>query len=113
MSEYMLHSNFGKTLTRVSCGNVGAYTFIWRLPYFLIICLPFWMFYQRKENLNKIKILQNFRKQTQVFDKPLEWFCSSSVSEVVLNAAAKSSGFNVRVIKNKKNKKNFKQCTGC
>ena len=30
---------------------------------------------------------------------PLELFCSSSVSEVALNAAARSSCFNVRVIK--------------
>ena len=28
MSEYMLHSNFGQTLTRVFGGNFGAYTFI-------------------------------------------------------------------------------------
>ena len=41
MSEYMLHSNFGKTLTRVTGGNFGAYTFILTLPYFLNICLPF------------------------------------------------------------------------
>ena len=33
---------------------------------------------------------------------PLEWFYSSSVREVVLNAAAKPSCFNVRVIKKKK-----------
>ena len=30
---------------------------------------------------------------------PLEWFCSSSVSEVALNAAAKSSCFNMRETK--------------
>ena len=30
---------------------------------------------------------------------PLELFCSSSVSEVALNAVARSSCFNVRVIK--------------
>ena len=36
--------------------------------------------------------------------RPLEWFCSSSVSERVLNATAKSSAFNVRVIKKKKKK---------
>ena len=49
--------------------------------------------------------------------RPLEWFCTSSASEVVLNAAAKSPCLNVRVIKNnnkkKKKKKTFKQCTGC
>ena len=66
MSEYMLHSNFGKKLTRVIGGNFGAYTFILPLPYFLSIYLPFWMFYQQKKYLNKIKILRNFRKQTQV-----------------------------------------------
>ena len=37
---------------------------------------------------------------------PLEWFYSSSVREVVLNAAAKPSCFNVRVIKKKKKKSN-------
>ena len=36
--------------------------------------------------------------------RPFEWFCSSSVSKVVQNPAAKSSCFNVRVIKNSKNK---------
>ena len=41
VSEYMLHSNFGKNLTRVIGGNCGAYTFIMPLPYFLNICLPF------------------------------------------------------------------------
>ena len=45
MSEYMLHSNFGKILTRDIGGNFGAYTFILPLPFFLNICLPFWMFY--------------------------------------------------------------------
>ena len=124
--------------------------------YFLNICLPFWLFYQRKENLNKIKIIRNFCEQTQV---NFEWFYfnsasevvsywrkyvhevlvnrlgglslprksvvrltdrpnmtldvyrgrkttiqQQSASEVVLNAAAKSSCFNVRVIKNKNNK---------
>ena len=66
MSEYMFQSNFGKKMTRVSGGNFGAYTFILPLPYFLNICLPFEVFYQRKEYLNKIKILRNFREQTQV-----------------------------------------------
>ena len=49
MSEYMLHSNFGKALTGVIGGNFGAYIFILPLPCFLNICLSFWMFYQRKE----------------------------------------------------------------
>ena len=66
MSECMLHSNFGQKLTRVIGGNFDAYTFILPLSYFLNICLPFWMFYQGKEYFNKIKILRNFREQTQV-----------------------------------------------
>ena len=71
ISEYMIHSYIRKTLTRVIGRNFGAYTFILPFPYFLYICLPFWMFYQRKEYLNKIKILWNFHEQTRVvFDKP-------------------------------------------
>ena len=62
MSEYMLHSNFGKALTGVFGGNFGAYTFLLPLPCLLNICLSFWMFYRRKEYLNKIKILRNFRE---------------------------------------------------
>ena len=62
MSEYMLHSNFGKALTGVIGGNFGAYTFILPLPCLLNICLSFWMFYRRKKYLNKIKILRNFRE---------------------------------------------------
>ena len=62
MSEYMLHSNFGKALTGVIGGNFGAYTFILPLPCLLNICLSFWMFYRRKEYLNKIKILRNFHE---------------------------------------------------
>ena len=41
MSEYMLHSNFGKALTGVIGGNFGAYTFILPLPCFLNIFLSF------------------------------------------------------------------------
>ena len=41
MSEYMLHSNFGKALTGVIGGNFGAYTFILPLPCLLNICLSF------------------------------------------------------------------------
>ena len=55
MSEYMLHSNFGKALTGVIGRNFGAYTFILPLPCLLNICLSFWM-------INKIKILRNFRE---------------------------------------------------
>ena len=61
MSEYMLHSNFGKALTGVIGGNFDAYTIILPLPCFLNICLSFWMFYQWKEYLNKVEILWNFR----------------------------------------------------
>ena len=50
-SEYILHLNFGKNLTKVIGGNYGAYTFILPFPYFLNICQPFCMFYQRKEYL--------------------------------------------------------------
>ena len=41
MSEYMLHSNFGKALTGVIGGNFGANTFILPLPCLLNICLSF------------------------------------------------------------------------
>ena len=64
MSEYMLHSNFGQSLTLVIGGNLGTYTFILPLSLFskylstvLDVC------FQRKEYLNKIKILRNFREQ--------------------------------------------------
>ena len=33
ISEYMLHSNFVKTLARVIGGNFGAYSFILPLPF--------------------------------------------------------------------------------
>ena len=62
MSEYMLHSNFGKALTGVIGRNFGAYTFILPFPCLLNICLSFWMFYRWKDYLNKIKILRNFRE---------------------------------------------------
>ena len=65
MSEYIWHSNFGQTLTRIIRRNFGAYIPLYCcFPYFLNICLPFWMFYQRKEYLNKIKILRYFHQQT-------------------------------------------------
>ena len=84
MSEYKLHSNFGKTLTRVIGGISGAKNIILPLSYFLNI---------RKEYL---RILWNFCEQTRVILDN-----QSSVSEVVLNAAARSSCFNVRVIESK------------
>ena len=52
-------------MTRVIGGNFGAYTFILPLPYFLNICLLLGVL-SMKEYLNKIKILRNFREQTQV-----------------------------------------------
>ena len=60
LSEYMLHSNFGKAMTGVIGGNFGAYTFILPLPCLLNICLSFWMFNRRKEYLNKIKNTSEF-----------------------------------------------------
>ena len=68
-SEYMLHSNFGKALTGVISGNLGAYTFILPIPCFLSMCLSFWMFYQRKEYLNKIKNTSEFPR---INSSPLE-----------------------------------------
>ena len=62
MSEYMLHSKFGKAFSGVIGGNFGAYTFILPLSCLLNICLSFWMFYLRKIYLNKIKNLRNFRE---------------------------------------------------
>ena len=41
VSEYMLHSNFGKAFAGVIGGNFGAYTFILPLPCLLNICLSF------------------------------------------------------------------------
>ena len=64
------------------------------------------MFYQRKAYLNKIKYFGiSANKLRSILTSPLEWFYSNSVSEVELNAAAKSSCFNVRVIKNNNKKK--------
>ena len=91
MSECMLHSNFGQTLPRVIGGNFDAYTFKLPLPYFLNICLPFWMFYQRKEYLNK-NISEFPGTNSGRFQQARS---SGSVSEVVLHAAAKSLCFNV------------------
>ena len=39
-------------------------------------------------------------KLSSIATSPLEWFYSNSVSKVMLNAAAKSSCFNVPIIKN-------------
>ena len=39
MSEYMLHSNFEKTLARVIGGNFGTHSFILPLPFILNIYL--------------------------------------------------------------------------
>ena len=104
VSEYMLHSNFGQNLTRVIGKNFGAHTFILPLSLFPKYLSTFWMFYQWKEYLNKkiyFGIYANKLRSILTSPLPLEWFCSNSVSGVVLNAAAKSSCFNVQVIKNK------------
>ena len=61
--------------------------------------------------LKQIKILRSSaNKLRSISTIPLQWFYSNLVIEVVLNATAKSSFFNVQVIKNKNNnsKKNFK-----
>ena len=62
MSEYMLHSNFGKN-------DNGHRQEFWCIYLYIATSLfpkYFWMFYQQKKYLNKIKILWNFREQTQV-----------------------------------------------
>ena len=91
-------------MTRVIGGNFGAYTFILLLPYFLNICLPFLGILSTERILKQNKNTSEFPRTNSGRFCPLEWFCSSSVSEVVLNAAAKSSCFNVRVIKKTKKK---------
>ena len=66
MSEYMLHSNFGQSAGILV--HIPLYCRFYLFPKYLF---TFWMFYQRKEYLNKIRILRNFREQAQVnFDKP-------------------------------------------
>ena len=107
MSEYMVHLNFGKTLTRVICGNFGSYNLKLLLPYFLNICLPFWMFYKWKEYLNKIKNSLEFRQTNSGrFRKP---------SQVVLfefsqQSSAKCRGLMCELSQTeKKRKNNFKQ----
>ena len=69
MSEYMLHSNFGQTLTRVISGNFGAHSFILRLSLFPKYLSTFLDILStesiRKQNKN------TFHEQTKVdFDKP-------------------------------------------
>ena len=105
MSEYKLHSNFGQTLTRVISGNFGAYTFILPLSLFPKYLSTFSDVISAERILKQNQILRNFREKTQIGFDPLEWFYSNSVSEVVLNTEAKSSCFNVRIIKYKNNKK--------
>ena len=66
MSEYMLHSNF---LKKIDKGHGREFWCIYLyiaaslFPKYLSTILDV---DQRKEYLNKIKILQNFREQTQV-----------------------------------------------
>ena len=78
MSEYMLHSNFGQTLTRVIGINFGVYTFI----------LPLSSFPEYLSTFLDVRILKQ-NKNTSEFPQtnltsPLKWFYSNSVSEVVL-----------------------------
>ena len=62
MSEKMLHSNYGQTLTRVISRNFGVYTFILPLSLLPRYLSTVWMFYQRKgylkENKNTSEFLQ-------------------------------------------------------
>ena len=107
MSEYMLYSNIGQTLTRVIGGNFGAYTFILPLslfPKYLSTFLDV-LSTERILKLNKKYFGISANKLRSILTSPLEWFYSNSVSEEVLNAAAKSLCFNVQVIKNKNNNK--------
>ena len=94
MSEYMVHSNFGQTFTRVISGNFGAYTFILPLSLFSKYLSTFLDVLSRE-----IILKQNKTTGTSEFPQtnsgPFEWFYSNSVSKVVLNAMAKSSCFNV------------------
>ena len=106
MSEYMLHSNFGKKIDK------GHQWEFWCIYLYIAASLFPKYLSTFLDVLSTERILKH-NKNTSEFPRtnsgcfcPLEWFCSSSVSEVVLNAAAKSSCFNVRVIK-KKNQKNL------
>ena len=106
MSEYMLHSNSEK--------NDKGHRREFRCIYLYIAASLFPNYLSTFLGvLSTVRILKQ-NKTSSEFPRTnsgrfrlLEWFCSSSVSEVVLNAAAKSSCFNVRVIK--KNKKKNKQ----
>ena len=80
-----------------------------RFPYFLNISLPFWVFYQLKEYLNKIKILRNIHEQTRVdFDKSTLVVLFEFNQRSNAKCWAKSSCFNVQVIKNKNKGKKLK-----
>ena len=59
--------------------------------------------------LKQNKNTSEFQRTNSGHFRPLKWFCTSSVSEVVLNATAKSPCFNVRVIKNNNKKKDNKK----
>ena len=70
MSEYVVHSNFGKNLDK---GHRREF----RCKYLYIaaslnVCLPFWMFYQWKEYLKKkyFGISANKLISFQIFDRP-------------------------------------------
>ena len=76
MSEYMLHSNFGKKMTRVIGGSFGVYTFILPLPYFLTICLRFLGVLSTERILKQNKTSSEFPRTNSGRFRPLEWFCS-------------------------------------
>ena len=95
MSKYMLHSNFGKALTGViRC--IYLYIATSMFPKYLSIFLAV---LSAERILKQNKNTSEFpRINYVVFNKPT---LSSSVRDVVQNAAAKLFCFNVRVIKNK------------
>ena len=103
ISEYMLHSNFGKALTGVIGGNFCAYTFILPLPCFLNICQAFWAVGILKQN-----------KNTSEFPRINSCcFGRQSTRVVLFEFSQRSSAkcFNVRVIEKKEEE--IYQCTGC
>ena len=101
MSEYMLHSNFGKKIDK------GHWREFWCIYLYIASLFPKYLstfldVLSTERILKQNKNMSEFPRTNSGRFRPLESFCSSSVSEVVLNAADKSSCFNVRVIKNKK-----------
>ena len=105
MSQYMLLLNFGKK------NDKGHRREFWCIYLYIAASLfpnylsTFLGVLSMERILQQNKTSSEFPRTNSGRFRPLEWFCSNSVSEVVLNAAAKSSCFNVRVIKKKKKKK--------